>query len=60
MYLSKLRIWNFRRFDSVNRKALKIAYSAMSRPRYFLCAAISKEHYQESNEIRERWNVINI
>lgn len=46
--------------DSVNRKALKIAYVAMSRPRYFLCVAISKEHYQESEEIRERWNVINI
>ena len=46
--------------DSVNRKALKIAYVAMSRPRYFLCVAISKEHYQESNEIRERWNVINV
>lgn len=46
--------------DSVVRKALKIAYVAMSRPRYFLCVAISKEHYQESNEIRERWNVINV
>lgn len=46
--------------DSVVRKALKIAYVAMSRPRYFLCVAISKEHYQESEEIRERWNVINV
>lgn len=46
--------------DSVNRKALKIAYVAMSRPRYFLCVAISKEHYQESEDIRERWNVINV
>lgn len=49
-----------RNSDSVNKKALKIAYVAMSRPRYFLCVAISKEHYQESNEIRERWNVINV
>lgn len=46
--------------DSVNRKALNIAYIAMSRPRYFLCVAISKEHYLESEEIRERWNVINV
>lgn len=46
--------------DSVNRKALNIAYVAMSRPRYFLCVAISKEHYQDCEEIRERWNVINV
>lgn len=26
----------------------------------YVCVAISKEHYQESEEIRERWNVINI
>lgn len=89
MYLSKLRIWNFRRFSMVGESfdsalpgveeyfkdglnvlvgendtgktaivdAIRYALRTQS---YFLCAAISKEHYQESKEIRERWYVINI
>lgn len=49
-----------RKGDSVIKEALKIAYVAMSRPRYMLCFAVSNEHYQESDEIRKRWNVIKI
>lgn len=49
-----------RKSDSVVRKALKMAYVAMSRPRYFLCVAIAKEHYQESDEINNIWDVITV
>lgn len=46
--------------DSIKKEALKIAYVAMSRPRYLLCVAIHKSHFEDSEKIRKLWNVIEI
>lgn len=46
--------------DSIKKEALKIAYVAMSRPRYLLCVAIHKSHFKDSEKIRKLWNVIEI
>lgn len=46
--------------DSIKKEALKIAYVAMSRPRYLLCIAIHKSHFKDSEKIRKLWNVIEV
>ena len=46
--------------DTYKKEALKIAYVAMSRPRYFLCVAIDKKHFQDCEEVRKMWDVIEI
>ena len=46
--------------DTYKKEALKIAYVAMSRPRYFLCVAIDKRHFQDCEEVRKIWDVIEI
>lgn len=40
------------------KEALKIAYVAMSRPKYLLCCAIHKDHYQPSSGLDALWEVI--
>lgn len=46
--------------DTYRKEALKIAYVAMSRPRYFLCVAIDKKHFQDCEEVRKIWDVIEL
>lgn len=46
--------------DTYKKEALKIAYVAMSRPRYFLCVAIDKKHFQDCEKIRKIWDVIEV
>ena len=46
--------------DTYKKEALKIAYVAMSRPRYFLCVAIDKRHFQDCEEVRKIWDVIKV
>jgi hypothetical protein len=42
--------------------SLRIAYVAMSRPRYMLCMAIKKENYQklDSEKLSNLWEIIEI
>lgn len=46
--------------DTYKKEALKIAYVAMSRPKYFLCVAIDKKHFQDCEEVRKLWDVIEV
>lgn len=43
-------------------QALRVAYVAMSRPRYMLCFAISKEHFEKLNEdpLKNLWEIIKV
>lgn len=54
----KGNVYNPSNRDSIKRESLKIAYVAMSRPRYLLCVAISKDHFVDCVEIRNLWNVV--
>lgn len=42
------------------KQALRIGYVAMSRPQYFLCMAISKEHFEKLDEnlLKNNWKII--
>ena len=49
--------------SSINMKmSLRIAYVAMSRPRYMLCMAIQKENYKLLDSVRlsNLWEIIEI
>lgn len=43
-------------------QALRVAYVGMSRPRYMLCMAISKEHFEKLNEdnLKNQWEIIKV
>lgn len=41
-------------------QALRIAYVAMSRPKYFLCYAVSKDHFHDDEGLRKLWDVVEI
>ena len=51
-----------RKGDAIIKEALKIAYVAMSRPRYLLCVAIDKRHFQQEDykKISKLWNIVKV
>ena len=51
-----------RKGDSVIQEALRIAYVAMSRPRYLLCVAIDRKHFkqQDYEKISKLWNIVEV
>lgn len=55
-------IASIRKGDAIIKEALKIAYVAMSRPRYLLCVAIDKKKIKQEdyNNISKLWNVVEV
>lgn len=58
----KGEIFKPRKGDAIIKEALKIAYVAMSRPRYLLCVAIDKRHFQQEDyeKISKLWNIVKV